>query len=154
MNPYETFDTDLRSCRRCAAELSKFSVDPSRSDETVEPRPIVTGIRPKPILLIGQAPGISEYKSGKPFQGPAGQKIRQIFADSGVPDFDSLVFSSAVVKCYAGRKFRKKGDPTLKCEDRAPTPTMIKNCQTFFERQIDLVDPRIIVTLGLAPLSA
>lgn len=154
MTPHELFDHDLRSCRRCASELGTFFVDPSRSEERIVPHPIVSGIRPKPVLLVGQAPGISEYTSGKPFQGQAGQKIRQIFADAGVHDFDSNVFSSAVVKCYAGRKFRKKDDRTSKCEDRAPTPKMIRNCLPFFERQIPLVNPKLIVTLGGTPLAA
>lgn len=154
MTPHELFNHDLRSCRRCASELGTFFVDPSRSEERVVPCPIVSGIRPKPVLLIGQAPGISEYTSGKPFQGQAGQKIRQIFADAGVHDFDSNVFSSAVVKCYAGRKFRKKDDRTSKCEDRPPTPKMNRNCLPFFEGQIPLVDPKLIVTLGGAPLAA
>ena len=154
MTEHEQFDRDLTECRRCAGELGSFFVDPAKSSERVVPRPIVSGIRAKPILLIGQAPGLSEYESGKPFQGQAGQKIRKIFAELGVNDFDRHVFSSAVVKCYAGRKFRRKDDPTSKCEDRAPTPQMIRNCLPFFERQIPLVDPKIIVTLGGSPLAA
>jgi uracil-DNA glycosylase family 4 len=154
VDPYKTFDSDLRSCRRCESYLARCPVDPCTSNAAVKPRPIVSGIRPKPILLVGQAPGLTEYESGKPFQGPAGQKIREIFRMVGVADFDSFVYSSAVVKCYPGRKYRKKNQPSSGSEDRVPTTAMVKNCRPFLERQIALVDPQIIVTLGSFPLKA
>ena len=88
MNKYTAFDSELRVCRRCESILVAISVDPSVSTACVEPRPIVSGIRSKPILLIGQAPGMTEYETRKPFQGPAGQKIREIFREAGVADFD------------------------------------------------------------------
>lgn len=154
MNRYEQFDSDLRSCRRCEATLARYPVDPAISDTAVQARPIVSGIRAKPILLIGQAPGLAEYETGKPFQGQAGQRIRRIFSDVGVSDFDSLVYSSAVVKCYPGRKLRKKDQPAAGSEDRVPPATMVKHCRPFLERQIELVDPEVIVTLGSFPLKA
>lgn len=154
MNRYEQFDTELRLCRKCEATLAKYFVDPPNSNAAVQPSPIVSGIRPKQILLLGQAPGLKEYETGKPFQGQAGQKIRNIFSDVGISDFDSLVYSSAVVKCYPGRKLRNKDQPTAGSEDRVPPATMVKHCRPFLERQIELVDPEFIVTLGKFPLEA
>lgn len=150
MDLYKQFDTELASCRRCAAVLALVPVDPATSTATVTPRPIVSGIRAKPVLLVGQAPGLTEYQTGKPFQGQAGQKIREIFREAGIAAFDDLVYSSAVVKCYPGRKPRPKGGS----EDRVPCSTMIRNCRPFLERQVDLVDPKVIVTLGSFPLRA
>lgn len=154
MTPHAVFDAELSACRKCASYLAATPVDPTTSSRCVEPRPIVSGIRIKPILLIGQAPGITEYESGKPFQGQAGQKIREIFREVGVVDFDASVYSSAVVKCFPGRKLRKVGDPTSKAEDRVPSAAMIRNCRPFLERQISLVNPQVIVTLGGLPLKA
>jgi uracil-DNA glycosylase family 4 len=155
MNPYLEYDQQLRTCTKCAMVLAGKRVDPSVNEETVVPKPIVTGIRQKPIMLIGQAPGIREYESGKPFQGQAGQDIRSIFAGLGVKDFDSQVWSTAVVKCYPGRKLvknrRKEG---YRVEDEVPPASMVKNCQPFLQRQIELVQPAIIVTLGSFPLKA
>lgn len=148
MDEYEQFDSDLASCRKCADILQRYFVDPCASITRVEPRPIVSGIRGKPILLVGQSPGIKEYESGKPFQGQAGQTIRGILRELGVHDFDKLVFSSAVVKCYPGRKFRKKDDPTTKCEDRVPPAIMVNNCKPFLVRQVALVDPQVVLTMG------
>lgn len=154
MDPYKQFDTDLASCKACESTLAKFKVDPCASDEVVTPRPIVSGIRPKPLMVIGQTPGLAEYRTGKPFQGQAGQGIRGILADLGVSDFDASVFSSAVAKCFAGRKHRKADDPTSKCEDRPPPMSMIRNCRSLLKRQIALANPSVIVTLGGHALSA
>lgn len=150
MNAYDQFDAELSSCRRCAAVLATVPVDPAVSTRTVVPRPIVSGIRQKPILLIGQAPGITEYETGKPFQGQAGQKIRDIFREAGVGNFDDVVYSSAVVKCFPGRKIRSNGGS----EDRVPCSTMVQNCRPFLERQVSLVSPKVVVTLGSFPLRA
>ncbi len=141
MDPYTAFDSDLCACRKCEGILRKYHVDPSASNEIVEPRPIFPGIKSTPILLIGQAPGLTEYKTRKPFQGPAGKKIREIFREVGVANFDASVYSSAVVKCYPGRKFRKKGNPSSGWEDRVSPTAMVNNCRPFLERQISLVDP-------------
>lgn len=88
MNEYTAFDSELSVCRKCESILAAISVNPSVSTACVEPPPIVSGIRSKPILLIGQAPGITEYQTRKPFQGSAGQKIREILREAGVADFD------------------------------------------------------------------
>jgi uracil-DNA glycosylase family 4 len=150
MDPYTKFDCDLRSCTKCEGILRKNYVNPCASADIVEPRPIVSGIRPKPILLIGQAPGLKEYETRKPFQGDAGKKIRKIFREVGV-DFEPSIYSSAVVKCYPGRKPRSRGDGS---EDIRPGAEMINNCRPFLERQILLVNPKVIVTLGKFPLEA
>lgn len=154
MNHHAAFDAELSTCRKCESLLASVPIDPCVSKSCVEPRPIVSGIRTKPILLIGQAPGITEYETRKPFQGQAGQKIREIFREVGILDFDGLVYSSAVVKCFPGRKLRKLSDPNSKSEDRVPPTQMVKNCQPFLERQLSLVSPQIIVTLGSFPLKA
>jgi uracil-DNA glycosylase family 4 len=154
MSSSDTFDSDLRACRKCAELLASARVDPTVSSQCVKPRPIAPGITRKPILLIGQAPGIKEYETGKPFQGQAGQKIRDIFRSIGISDFDRNVYSSAVAKCYPGRKLRKVGKPESGCEDRVPSTQMVKNCRPFLERELALVDPRVVVTLGAFPLKA
>ena len=153
-NKFETFDNQMRNCRKCADKMAQFPVDPRRSSLCVEPRPIVSGIRPKPVMLIGQAPGLTEYETGKPFQGDAGQGIRTIFDDIGLPRsrFDELVYSSAVVKCFPGSKPRLRSGKVR--EDVLPSAAMISNCRPFLEEQIELVDPKVVVTLGGLPLKS
>jgi uracil-DNA glycosylase family 4 len=155
MNEFQQYDSDLRACQLCQKELCYKNVDPSVDDEKVVPKPILTGIRTKPIMLIGQAPGIKEYSTGKPFQGQAGQDIRKVFAQVGVDEFNELVWSTAVVKCYPSRKWVKntrRGGSRI--EDETPSTRMVKNCQSFLEHQIELVKPRVVVTLGGFPIKA
>lgn len=154
IDPYEQFDFDLRSCNKCEDILAKFKVDPCVSDEIVVPRPVISGIRRKPVMVIGQTPGLTEYRTGKPLQGQAGIGIRKIMAELGVNDFDKFVFASAVVKCFPGRKHRKANDTSSKCEDRPPLPSMIRNCRPLLDRQVALADPSVIVTLGGVALKA
>ncbi len=154
MNLYQQYDHDLARCNACAALLQQKPVDPSVSDQRVSVKPIVKGILEKPVMLIGQAPGIKEYESGKPFQGSAGKEIRSIFSEIGLSRFDEQVWSTAVVKCYPGRKWVKKRDGGRRIEDETPSTSMVKNCQPFLERQIALVKPKVIVTLGGFPLKA
>lgn len=151
---YWILDDAMRGCRKCAAAFAQYPVDPRRSPDCVEPRPIVSGVCPKPVMLIGQAPGLTEYETGKPFQGDAGQGIRGVFADLGMPRsrFDEIVYSSAVIKCFPGSK------PALRAgnvrEDALPSAEMIRNCQPFFEAQIQLANPQVLITLGGLPLKA
>lgn len=144
----------MRGCRKCAILFARYPADPRVSSVTVKPRAIVSGIRPKPVMLVGQAPGLTEYETGMPFQGNAGQGIRAIFAELGLSPsrFDEVVYSSAVIKCFPGSK------PVLRLgkvrEDVLPSAEMIHNCQPFFEGQIRLAAPQILVTLGGLPLKA
>ena len=76
----EEYETALRSCTRCASLLATKAVDPANSTETVEPRPIVRPLKLRKVMLIGQAPGLTEYKTGEPFSGQAGKDVRELFA--------------------------------------------------------------------------
>lgn len=152
MTDFLRFDNALRACNKCSDLFTRNKVDLREGDVTVLPRPIVSSIREKPVLLIGQAPGLTEYRTGKPFQGDAGQGIRAIFDELGLPRsrFDELVYSSAAMKCFPGSKPVLRAGKTR--EDIAPTARMLANCRPFLERQIELVKPKIIVTLGIVPL--
>lgn len=155
MNEYLKLDNEMQACRKCASMFSQYPVDPRTSSlVTAEPRPIVSGIHPRPVMLIGQAPGLTEYETGKPFQGDAGQGVREIFDGLGLrrSSFDTLVYSSAVIKCFPGSKRVLRAGKVR--EDVLPSARMIENCRPFFESQIRLADPAIIVTLGGLPLKA
>lgn len=142
---------EILSCTRCSGIFASTPVNPRAGDERVVPRPIVPVLQSRPVMLIGQAPGLEEYRSGKPFQGDAGQKIREIFDVAGLPKshFDRLVYSSAVIKCFPGSKPPKEGRPR---EDVAPNAQMIRNCQPWLSRQLEIAQPKLIVTLGGLPL--
>ncbi len=157
MDEYQALDREMGECRRCESILGKKPVNPLNGDETVIPKAIVTGIGPKPIMLIGQAPGLTEYETGKAFQGDAGQGIRGVLAECGVSAarFSELVYTSAVVKCFPGsKKIANRRRPGFRREDEVPSRTMVENCRPFFERQISLANPKLLLLLGSFPLKA
>jgi len=85
------------------------------------------------IMLIGEAPGWHEDQQGHPFVGPAGMLLNELIASIGLRR--EQVYITNVVKC------RPLGN-------RDPLPTEIHNCRHWLERQIELISPRMIVTLG------
>ena len=85
------------------------------------------------LMFIGEGPGAEEDRQGLPFVGPAGALLTRIIAAIGM-DRDS-VYIANVVKC------RPPGN-------RDPEPDEVAACRPFLERQIALVEPRVIVALG------
>lgn len=151
----QDYEAQLSACQKCAGEMRNRQVDPTCSADYVVPRPIVLALKSKPFMLIGQAPGLTEYQQGKPFSGQAGLDIRRLFADCGVgpDDFERLVHSSAVTKCYPGSKMVSKGTRSRR-EDLKPSTAMITNCSPFLHAQLKIVNPKVIVLLGGMPLKA
>lgn len=141
-------DKEIRSCVRCASILAHWPEDGPPRSEPVVPRPVLSEPISAPILLIGQAPGPTEYRTGRPFSGGAGDGIRELMAICGLPSalFDRLVYQTSVVKCFPGRKLNGRH-----WEDRVPCGGMVSNCKPFLEAQITLVQPRLIITLGRFP---
>ncbi len=96
----------------------------------------VPGAGPVPaeILFIGEGPGFHEDKQGLPFVGNAGKYLEELLAVIGMNR--NQVFITNVVKC------RPPGN-------RDPMPLEVDTCTSnYLFKQIDLIDPKIIVTLG------
>lgn len=143
-------EAEILQCRRCETILATKCVDdPIHGGERVEPRPIVPPFRRQPILLVGQAPGGTEYTTRQPFRGRAGMGIRKILAEVGITDdkFDQMIYSTAIVKCFPGSKHVND-----RREDEKPSPQMVRNCIPYLEKQIGLYHPRVMITLGSFPL--
>ena len=85
------------------------------------------------IMFIGEGPGFHENEQGRPFVGAAGKFLDQLLAQAGVTR--SEVFIGNVVKCRPP-------------ENRDPLPDELSACDVFLERQIEAINPSIIVTLG------
>ena len=108
-------------CQQC--EIAKFrtSVVPGEGAEEAE------------ILFIGEAPGWHEDQQGRPFVGPAGQYLDELLASINLKR--DQVYIANVIKC------RPTGN-------RDPLPVEIHNCRPWLEKQIELIRPKMIVTLG------
>jgi uracil-DNA glycosylase len=142
---FQSLDAQIRACTRCEAVLAKSPENPPDNRTPVRPRPVLSVPFRAPIMLLGQAPGLEEYRTRKPFSGGAGHGVRDLFVSCGLPraNFDAAVYQTSVVKCYPGRK-----ENNGQWEDRVPCAAMKRNCETFLFRQIKAVSPRLIVTLG------
>lgn len=85
------------------------------------------------IMFIGEAPGYYEDQQGRPFVGAAGHFLEELLASIGLKRTD--VFIANVVKC------RPPGN-------RDPLPAEIGACSKWLSRQIALLQPKLVVTLG------
>jgi DNA polymerase len=85
------------------------------------------------IMLIGEGPGFHEDKQGRPFVGASGLFLEELLNNAGYKRSD--VFIANVVKC------RPPGN-------RDPQPEEIDACKIYLDRQIELVNPKVIITLG------
>jgi DNA polymerase len=85
------------------------------------------------IVFIGEAPGWHEDRQGRPFVGPAGHFLDQLLASIGLNREE--VYICNVIKCRPP-------------QNRDPLPAEIKACQKWLDRQLELLHPKLIVTLG------
>ena len=108
-------------CQLCEIAKHRTKVVPGEGAEDAE------------IMFIGEAPGWHEDQQGRPFVGPAGQFLDQLLASINLKR--AQVYIANVIKC------RPSGN-------RDPQPSEIQNCRKWLERQIEIIHPRMIVTLG------
>lgn len=101
------------------------------------------------IMFIGEAPGSQEDRSGKPFVGRAGKLLDKLIAGAGIDADD--VYITNVVKARPLRDPQHPGKPR---NDRPPNKKEIAVCLPVLQRQIALMQPSVICTLGATPLRA
>lgn len=100
-----------------------------------------------PVLLMGQAPGTREIQVDRPFAWTAGQTLFGWFERIGFPEhrFRERVFMTAVCRCFPGKN--PKGG------DRMPSRTEVANCTRWWQRELELVRPRLIIPVGRMAIS-
>ncbi len=91
------------------------------------------GMEHADIMFIGEAPGWHEDQQGIPFVGPAGLFLNELISSIGLGR--DQVYITNVVKCRPP-------------ENRDPLPVEIQACRNWLDRQIELIRPKMIVTLG------
>lgn len=126
-SPYADFDlsaltTDAESCVKCALHETRTKVVFGVGDPNAD------------LMFIGEAPGADEDRQGEPFVGRAGQLLTQII-EGGMKRKRSEVYIANVLKC------RPPGN-------RNPQPTEVETCSPYLIRQIELVQPKVIMALG------
>jgi uracil-DNA glycosylase family 4 len=94
--------------------------------------------RTRTLAVPGEGPGYYEDKSGRPFVGPAGKFLDELLALAGLRRAD--VFITNVVKCRPPN-------------NRDPLESEITACKPWLDQQLDIIRPRIVVTLGRYSMS-
>ncbi|MGB5834953.1 MAG: uracil-DNA glycosylase family protein [Thiohalocapsa sp.] len=126
-DPLVDLQAALRQCRAC----------PRMFGPPVHGEPV-----PSPIFLLGQAPGTKEREQGRPFCWTAGRTLFRWFEDIGLDEqgFREQVHMSAVCRCFPGKKPRGG--------DRVPDRAEIDACARWWQREVALVRPRLIIAVG------
>jgi uracil-DNA glycosylase len=124
--------TQMRACRLC--------VD---NGYEVAPKAIFTGNHGARIMSIGQAPGITEVEAGRPFNAGSGVRLFQWLSEAGIKEtwYRTTQYMTSVTKCYPGRAKSGNGD-------RVPSLAEQILCRPFLKREIELVNPQLIIPIG------
>jgi len=108
-------------CRKCSLWKTRKNAVPGEGNPDTQ------------IMLIGEAPGYWEDAEGRPFVGAAGKLLDTLLSEIGFSRND--VFIGNVLKCRPPR-------------NREPQPKEIQTCTPYLDRQIRIIQPKFIVTLG------
>ncbi|MHC4641940.1 MAG: uracil-DNA glycosylase [Planctomycetota bacterium] len=111
----------VRHCRKCDLGSTRTNAVPGEGHPNAR------------IMFIGEAPGADEDAQGRPFVGRAGKLLDKIIAACGLDRSD--VFIGNILKCRPP-------------DNRDPAAEEIINCLPYLQRQIELINPEIIVALG------
>jgi DNA polymerase len=117
---------EIIACHDCELANYRTRVVPGEGPEDAD------------LLFIGEAPGWHEDQQGRPFVGPAGQFLEQLLDSIGLRRDE--VYIANVIKCRPP-------------QNREPLPAEIQTCRKWLDRQVELIQPRMIVTLGRHSLS-
>ena len=92
------------------------------------------------LMVIGEGPGETEDRLGRPFVGRAGELLDKMLLAIGLPRED--VFICNTVKC------RPTFDDGARLRNRAPDPAEMANCRPYLDEQVEIIAPRVILALG------
>ena len=117
----EQIASEVRACTRCRLHEGRTRAVPGEGDPDTE------------VVFVGEGPGFNEDREGRPFVGRAGGLLVRLLGAIGWQRED--VFITNVVKCRPP-------------DNRDPQPDEIAACAPFLRRQLEVLDPAVVVTLG------
>jgi len=124
-----SLERDLSRCRACAA-----------AGYPLESLPVHAPGTGQRAYLFGQAPGVVEGDERLPWRGRAGRTLRR-WLELEEDEFYSTFYCASVTRCYPGRAPTGRGD-------RTPTPREQELCAFWRDWELELLRPRLIVTVG------
>lgn len=121
IDKYQKISDEILKCKKCA--LCETAIQAVVGDGNIDAE----------IIFVGEAPGKNEDEIGKPFVGRAGKLLDNCLSSIGLERGD----------VWIGNLIKHRPP-----KNRDPHPEEIKACQDYLTRQIELINPKIIVTLG------
>jgi DNA polymerase len=121
MTELEQLAAEVAQCHKCSLARGRTKTVPGQGPANAR------------LMFIGEAPGFHEDRQGLPFVGAAGQFLEELLASIGMSR--EQVYICNVIKCRPPN-------------NRDPLPEEIEACRPYLDRQIEIVRPRVIVTLG------
>jgi DNA polymerase len=117
----EEIAAEVRVCTNCRLHETRTKAVPGEGDPETE------------VVFVGEGPGFNEDRQGRPFVGRAGDLLVKLLGSIGWRRED--VFITNVVKCRPP-------------DNRDPQPDEIAACAPYLRRQLEVLDPAVVVTLG------
>jgi len=117
----EAIAAEVRVCQRCRLGASRTNAVPGEGESETD------------VVFVGEGPGFNEDRLGRPFVGRAGDLLVKLLATLGWRR--SEVFITNIVKCRPP-------------DNRDPEPDEVAACLPYLHRQLEVLDPALIVTLG------
>jgi len=121
MTELEALYEQIRRCNKCRLAQSRTEAVPGSGPARAD------------IMFVGEAPGFHEDQQGLPFVGAAGQFLETLLASIGLSR--NQVYIANVIKCRPP-------------SNRDPQSDELEACRPYLDKQIELIKPRMIVTLG------
>lgn len=121
MSELDRLAAEVRECTKCPLHRGRTHAVPGEGPADAD------------IMFIGEGPGFHEDQQGRPFVGAAGQFLEELL--NGIGLTREQVYITNVIKC------RPPGN-------RDPLPQEVNACEPYLDRQIELIQPTVVVTLG------
>lgn len=128
----QALQNEMRACRKCLEH-----------GHDITPGAIFSGDAGARVMLIGQAPGVTEVEAKRPFNAGSGTRLFEWLARAGFDEqeFRRIQYMTAVTKCFPGKAKGGSGD-------RVPSRAEQALCRPYLDREIALVDPGLILPVG------
>ena len=121
MSEFDDLDQRIKTCTLCGLSKTRTTAVPGEGSRTAD------------IMFIGEGPGFYEDRDGRPFVGPAGKFLDELLASIDLKREN--VYITNMVKCRPPN-------------NRDPLPTETQACQSYLDKQIEMISPKVVVTLG------
>jgi uracil-DNA glycosylase len=131
-DPLHGLSYEMRACRKCL-----------EAGYSIVPGAIFSGPAPTPLMLVGQAPGVTEVQAQRPFNASSGRRLFQWLSEAAFEeaDFRARYYMTAVTKCYPGKHPKGKGD-------RKPSRAEQRLCRPFLDQELSIVKPKVLLAIG------